>query len=347
MQVIRLSFGHPSILFLSLPITRMDTILQTENDNARRIGWLRTMLTIRLFEERAEQLYKAGHLGGGSHSSAGEEASAVGVCAALALTDWIVTNYRGNGHCIAKGLDLPRIMAELYGKATGCCKGFGGAMHISDYALGILPTSAIVGGGIPIATGSALSAKLFGTGQVSVCFFGDGASNQGVFHESLNLAAIWDLPVIFVCENNQYAVSMPIQNAIAIEDIAQRAQGYGIPGHVVDGNDIDAVFAATAQAVERARSGMGATLLEFKTYRFRGHYIADPVKYRSEQELANHLAGDPILRFRERLTAEGLMNDETYRRMEQEIKAEIENAVQFAQASPPANETEMMRNVYA
>lgn len=159
----------------------MNAIPQTENQNARRVEWLKTMLTIRLFEERAEQLYRAGLIGGGSHSSAGEEASAVGVCAALAPTDWIVTNYRGSGHCIAKGLDLPRLMAEFFGKATGCCHGLGGAMHISDYALGILPTSAIVGGGIPIATGSALSAKLFNTGQVSVCFFGDGASNQASF----------------------------------------------------------------------------------------------------------------------------------------------------------------------
>lgn len=325
----------------------MDSFTQTENDNARRIGWLRKMLTIRRFEERAEQLYKAGLLGGGSHSSAGEEASAVGVCAALAPTDWIVTNYRGNGHCIAKGLEPARIMAELFGKSTGCCQGIGGAMHISDYALGILPTSAIVGGGIPIATGSALSAKLFETGTVSVCFFGDGASNQGVFHESLNLAAIWKLPVIYVCENNRYAVSMPIKNAIAIEDIARRADAYGIPGQVVDGNDVEAVYASAQEAVDRARAGEGATLLECKTYRFRGHYIADPVKYRTEQELASYLARDPILRFRERLTAEGLITDESYQQMEQEVSAEIESAVQFAQASRPPDPAELMRNVYA
>jgi len=327
--------------------TVMDSITQTENDSARRVEWLRTMMTIRRFEERAEQLYKAGLIGGGSHSSAGEEASAVGVCAALAPTDWIVTNYRGNGHCIAKGLEPPRIMAELFGKATGCCHGIGGAMHISDHSLGILPTSAIVGGGIPIATGSALSSKMFATGQVSVCFFGDGASNQGAFHESLNLAAIWDLPVIFVCENNEYAVSMPIKNAIAIQDIAKRAEGYGIPGFVVDGNDVDAVYASAAQAVERARGGAGATLLELKTYRFRGHYIADPMKYRSEEEVAAHLAGDPILRFRERLSAEGLMTDETFDGIQRQVNAEIESAVQFAQTSPPPNETELMRNVYA
>jgi pyruvate dehydrogenase E1 component alpha subunit len=238
-------------------------------------------------------------------------------------------------------------MAELFGKATGCCRGLGGAMHISDYNAGILPTSAIVGGGIPIATGAALSAKLFDTRQVSVCFFGDGASNQGVFHESLNLAAIWDLPVVFVCENNRYAVSMPIQSAIAIEDIAQRAAAYGIPGRVVDGNDVDAVYTAAVQAVERARTGLGASLLECKTYRLRGHYIADPVKYRSEQELASHMTNDPIVRFRERLAGEELITEDSFLRVQDEVNAEIESAVEFAQSSNPADEAELIRNVYA
>ena len=317
------------------------------DENARRVEWLRKMVTIRRFEERAEQLYKAGMIGGGSHSSAGEEASAVGVCAALQPTDWIVTNYRGSGHCIAKGLELDRIMAEFFGKSTGCCKGMGGAMHLSDYALGILPTSAIVGGGIPIATGAALNAKLFDTGQVAVCFFGDGASNQGAFHESLNLAAIWKLPVILVCENNRYAVSMPIQNAIAIENIADRAAGYGIPGQVVDGNDVDAVYAAATQAVERARTGQGATLLELKTYRHRGHYIGDPVKYRSEQELAEYMAQDPIVRLRERLLANGALTNAGFDEMEAQAKAEIERAVEFALSSPRPTESELMQNVYA
>ncbi|HZQ05137.1 MAG TPA: thiamine pyrophosphate-dependent dehydrogenase E1 component subunit alpha [Anaerolineae bacterium] len=325
----------------------MNSLTTTQNDNAHRIEWLRTMVTIRRFEERAEQLYKAGFIRGGSHSSVGEEASAVGVCAALAPNDWLVTTYRGTGHCIAKGMPLTSIMAEFFGKATGCCHGLGGTMHLTDYALGILPTSAIVGGGIPIATGAALSAKLFSTGQVCVCFFGDGASNQGAFHESLNLAAIWDLPVIYVCENNQYAVSMPIKNAIRIEDIAKRAEGYGIPGHVVDGNDVEAVYAATAQAVERARAGQGATLLELKTYRHRGHYIGDPVKYRSEAELAEYLQRDPITRLREKLMAEGVITDEDYRHMEEEANAAIERAVEFAQASPAPDEQELMRDVYA
>ncbi|HZQ08392.1 MAG TPA: thiamine pyrophosphate-dependent dehydrogenase E1 component subunit alpha [Anaerolineae bacterium] len=319
----------------------------TQSENARRIGWLRTMVTIRRFEERAEQLYKAGFIRGGSHSSVGEEASAVGVCAALEPKDWLVTTYRGTGHCIAKGMPLTSIMAEFFGKATGCCQGLGGTMHLTDYARGILPTSAIVGGGIPIATGAALSAKLFSTGQVSVCFFGDGASNQGAFHESLNLAAIWDLPAIYICENNQYAVSMPIKNAIRIPDIAKRAEAYGIPGYVVDGNDVEAVYTATVEAVERARAGQGATLLELKTYRHRGHYIGDSVKYRSEMELAEYLQRDPIARLREKLMSEGLITIDDYRRIEEEANAEIERAVEFARASPAPDEEELLRNVYA
>lgn len=320
---------------------------ETPTDNATRVEWLKTMVTIRRFEERAEQLYRAGQIGGGSHSSAGEEASAVGVCAALEPTDWIVTNYRGSGHCIAKGLELDRIMAEFFGKSTGCCKGMGGAMHLSDYDKGILPTSAIVGGGLPIATGAALNARLFDTNRVTVCFFGDGASNQGAFHESLNLAAIWKLPVIFVCENNRYAVSMPIQKAIAIQDIADRAIGYGIPGQVVDGNDIDAVYTATTEAVQRARRGDGPTLLELKTYRHRGHYIGDPVKYRSEQELAEYMARDPIVRLREQLIAAGALDEAAYDEIETQARAEIERAVEFAQTSPRPDESELMRNVYA
>ncbi len=325
----------------------MNMNTQTESAKARRIEWLRMMLLIRRFEERGEELYRAGHFGGGSHSSAGEEASAVGVCGALEQSDWIVTTYRGAGHCIAKGMSPNVMMAELYGKATGCCKGMGGAMHLSDYALGILPTTAIVGGGLPIATGAALNAKIFGTGAVSVCFFGDGASNQGVFHESLNLAAIWDLPVIFVCENNRYAVSMPVQHAVRIEDIARRADGYGIPGYVVDGNDVDAVYAAATEAVARARAGNGATLLELKTYRHRGHYIADPVKYRSEQELAEYLTRDPIVRLRVSLEEEGLITEQQYARMQEQVNAEIERAVEFAQASPRPDPEELLQNVYA
>jgi TPP-dependent pyruvate/acetoin dehydrogenase alpha subunit len=315
-------------------------------DNEKRMLWLRTMLTIRVFEEKVEELYKQGILHGGSHSSAGEEAIAVGACAALASEDLIVTNYRCNGHCIAKGLELHRIMAEVFGKASGCCKGKGGAMHISDIERGILPTSAIVGGGIPIATGSGLSAKLYGTGRVTLCFFGDGASNQGVFHESLNLAAIWKLPVVYVCENNQYAMSMPVRAAMAIENIAERACAYGIEGKVVDGNDVDAVYEAISAAVERARGGEGPSLIECKTYRLRGHYIGDPLKYRSKEELAEQQKKEPISLFRARLLAENLITDVNYQRMEKEAVTEIEDAVRFARDSVPPVETELTTQVY-
>lgn len=319
----------------------------TPKSGDERTRWLKTMLTIRLFEDKVEELYKDGVVSGGSHSSAGEEAIAVGACAALAPEDWIVTNYRGTGHCIAKGLEPRRIMAEVFGRATGCCRGKGGAMHISDIEKGILPTSAIVAGGIPIATGAALSATMFGTGRVALCFFGDGASNQGVFHESLNLAAIWKLPVVYLCENNQYAMSMPVRAAMAIEDVAGRAGAYGIEGKVVDGNDVEAVHEAVSLAVSRARGGEGPTLIECKTYRLRGHYIGDPTRYRSQEETAAQQKNDPIQRLRERLRAEGLITEADYQRMEQEARAVIEDALRFGQDSPPPLETELMTQVYA
>ena len=318
-----------------------------QKNDEQRIYWLKTMLTIRFFEEKVEALYKDGTISGGSHSSAGQEATAVGACATLATGDRICTHFRGNGHCIAKGLELHRIAAELFGKSTGCCKGKGGAMHISAVDRGILPTSAIVGGGIPTATGSALSAKLFGSGQVTLCFFGDGASNQGVFHECLNLAAIWKLPVVYLCENNQYAMSMPVKSSMAIEHIAQRASAYGMEGVVVDGNDVEAVYEAVNMAVRRARSGEGPTLIECKTYRLRGHYIGDPVNYRSKEEVAAWQQRDPIRRYRERLLAEEVITDADYWRMEEEVAAKIEGAVRYAQESPLAAETELTTEVYA
>lgn len=316
-------------------------------ESESRIGWLKTMLTIRLFEEKVEELYAQGVLTGGSHSSAGEEAIAVGACSALERQDYIVTNYRGNGHCIAKGLELRPIMAELFGKAAGCCKSKGGAMHICDAEKGILPTSAIVGGGIPIATGSGLSAKMFKTGRVTACFFGDGASNQGAFHESLNLASIWKLPVLYICENNRYAMSMSVKNAINITDIADRASAYGIVGKVVDGNDVEAVHQAVSLAAGRARSGAGPSLIECKTYRLRGHFIGDPLKYRSKEEADEQSKRDPILRFRTKLAEEGLLADAAYAGLEEQVNAAIEDALEFAQSSPAPMETELMTQIYA
>jgi pyruvate dehydrogenase E1 component alpha subunit len=319
----------------------------TSGDGPQRIGWLRTMVTIRLFEERVEELYKSGTVSGGSHSSIGQEAIAAGACAALKPDDWIITTYRGTGHCIAKGLELRPIMAEVFGKVSGCCQGKGGAMHLADMAKGILPASAIVGGGIPIATGAALQSKLSGTGRVAACFFGDGASNQGVFHEALNLASIWKLPVVYVCENNRYAMSMPMASAMAIEHVGERAAAYRLAALTVDGNDVEAVYAAMAEAVERARRGAGPTLLECDTYRLRGHFIGDPMHYRSRDELAEQRQHDPILRYREQLVGEGVIAEADMQRLELSAAAAVDDAVHFAQGSPAPALAELTTQIYA
>src|SRR5579859_6107780 len=232
---------------------------------------LRQMLTIRRFEERASADYLAGNIYGVVHCYIGEEATAVGVCTALTRTDRIISTHRGHGHCIAKGADLNRMMAELYGRRTGYCKGKGGSMHIADFGIGMLGANGIVAGGIAIVTGAGLAAQMEGKGAVAVSFFGDGASNAGPFHECLNIAATWKLPVVYVCENNQWAAQTPAAATHALPDVAARAAGYGIPGTVVDGNDIFAVYQAANRAVERARSGAGPTLIECKTYRWRAH----------------------------------------------------------------------------
>ena len=232
---------------------------------------LRIMQTIRRFEERASDDYRAGDIYGVVHCYIGEEAVATGVCAALNPDDQIISTHRGHGHCIAKGADLKRMMAELYGRETGYCKGKGGSMHIADFSIGMLGANGIVAGGIPIVTGAGLAAQLEGKGRVAVSFFGDGASNAGPFHESINIAAAWKLPMLYVCENNLYAASTPATSTLAHRDVAARAAGYDIPGVVVDGNDVTAVYDAAQKAVARARNGEGPTLIECKTYRWRGH----------------------------------------------------------------------------
>jgi TPP-dependent pyruvate/acetoin dehydrogenase alpha subunit len=315
--------------------------------NDQRLGWLKTMLIIRLFEARLETLYRDGTLPGSFHSSAGQEASAVGAIAALAPEERITTHFRGIGHCIAKGLELHRIMAELCGKVTGCCRGKGGSMHLSDMAHGILPTSAIVAGGLPLATGSALSAMLFGPACVTMAFFGDGGANQGVFHESLNLAAIWKLPVVYVCENNQYAMSMPARAAMLVENVADRASAYGLPGHVVDGNDVEAVYAVAAQAVSRAREGLGPTLIECQTYRLRGHYYGDADRYRSRDEIQAQRERDPLSSYHRRLLAEGVLADGDYERWAAEIERHIDEALRYGQVSEPPPASDVRAHIYA
>ncbi len=257
---------------------------------------MRRVLRIRLFEEAVGKAVRAGLIPGSCHSSAGQEAAIVGACMALAEDDYITGTHRSHGHPIAKGADLKPLMAELMGKAEGICGGRGGSMHLADTSVGIVGESAIVGGGIPLATGAALSAQVLGNGRVSLCFFGDGAANQGTFHESLNMAMVWKLPVVYFCENNQYAATTPLTLSHSVPDIATRAAAYGMPGEIVDGQDLFAVHAAALRAVERARAGEGPSLIEAKTYRYDEHAVNlfIPAKYRGDEEMAAWRSRDPV-----------------------------------------------------
>ncbi|MBS7608146.1 pyruvate dehydrogenase (acetyl-transferring) E1 component subunit alpha [Candidatus Bathyarchaeota archaeon] len=307
----------------------------------------RLMVKIRLFEEKVFELYAQNLVPGTIHLYTGQEAVAVGVCSALRKDDYITSTHRGHGHCIAKGADVKRVMAEILGKKTGYCKGKGGSMHIADFSIGMLGATAVVGAGIPIAAGAGLSIKLRGTDQVVACFFGDGASNQGTFHEGINMAAIWSLPVIFVCENNLYAMGTRQSMVMRIENIADRAAAYGIPGVVVDGNDVLAVYEATSKAAERARKGEGPTLIECKTYRHRGHSRVDPAKYRPREEVEAWLAKDPIKRFREKLLGLNVLTEAEIQQIDREVAAEIEEAVRYAMESPYPAPEEALEDVYA
>ena len=305
-----------------------------ELEKEQMLGMYRTMLKIRRFEEKVVDLFSEGLIPGFVHLYIGEEAVAVGVCANLSRDDYIASTHRGHGHCIAKGADLKRMMAELFGRETGYCKGLGGSMHIADLSLGILGATGIVGAGIPIAVGAALAARLKGKNSVSVAFFGDGANNQGIFHESLNLASIWKLPVIFVCENNQYGVSFHMSKSTSVNNIADRAVAYSIRGVVVDGNDVLAVYEAARDLVKRAREGQGPALLECKTYRIRGHFEGDPQSYRTREEVERWKEKDPVRRLRARLTEMNLMTDKEEERIEADLQRELAEAVEFAKRSP-------------
>jgi len=305
------------------------------------------MLEIRFFEEKVFDLYAQNLVPGTIHLYLGEEAVAVGVCSLLRKDDYITSTHRGHGHCIAKGAELKRTMAEILGKKTGYCNGKGGSMHIADFSIGMLGATAVVGAGLPIAVGAGLSAKLRKTDQVVACFFGEGASNQGTFHESINMASIWKLPVIFVCENNLYAMGTRQSTVMAIENVADRAVAYGIPGVVVDGNDVSAVYEATQRAVERARKGEGPTLIECKTYRHKGHSRVDPAKYRPKEEVEEWLAKDPIKRFKEKLLQTNTLTEAEIQQIEKEVSDEIEEAVKFAMESPYPAPEEALEDVYA
>lgn len=293
------------------------------------------MLMIRRFDERAVELYRTGELPGFLHPYIGEEATAVGVCANLRKDDYITSTHRGHGHLIAKGGSLDKMMAELYARTTGYCHGKGGSMHIADVSLGILGANGIVGAGIPIATGAALSAKMRKTDQVAVSFFGDGASNQGVFHEALNLASIWELPVVYVCENNQYGMGTPQSKHQHIKDISIRAKAYGIPGVSVDGNDVIKVYETASEAIARARRGDGPTLIECKTYRFHGHHVGDPgTSYRTRDEVEEWKQRDPILRLRTMILEEEGFSEAELEAIDAEVIEKLQKAIQFAKNSP-------------
>ena len=310
---------------------------------------LRQMQTIRRFEERASDDYHSGDIYGVVHCYIGEEAVAVGVCAALEKEDQIISTHRGHGHCIAKGADLDRMMAELYGREAGYCKGKGGSMHIADFEIGMLGANGIVAGGISIVTGAGLAAQLAGNGRVAVSFFGDGASNAGPFHESINIAAKWKLPMLYVCENNLHAAQTPAAQTLANQDVAARAAGYGIPGVIVDGNDIFAVYEAASEAVARARAGEGPTLIECKTYRHRRHTErVNPPDQRPPEEIELWMKKDPIVRLVDHLKSQqGQFSDEEWEAMDAEILAAIESSVSFAKASPFPEPDAALDDLYA
>ena len=305
------------------------------------------MYLIRYFEEKAEALYAMGKIHGTMHLSIGQEASAMGACLALRPDDLMLSTHRGHGHCIAKGADLKLMMAEFFGKAIGYCRGRGGSMHIADVEGGNLGANGVVGGGIPLAPGVGLSLKMQKTDKVCLTFFGDGAANEGAFHESLNLSAIWKLPVVYVCENNQYGMSMSVKRACSAERISQRAVSYNIPGVTVDGNDLMEVYQAVKEAVERARAGEGPSLIENVTYRWRGHSKSDRQRYRTREEVKEWQARDPIAGLRAKLLEAGLFSEAELDQTSAEAQQIIEDSVAFAEAAAEPNPATIMEGVYA
>jgi len=313
----------------------------------RLLETYRTMRTIRSFEQTLNELSQAGRVPGFLHLYAGEEAIAAGVSVSLGNDDYVTSTHRGHGHSIAKGVDLKAMMAEIFGKSAGICKGKGGSMHIADVEKGMLGANGIVGGGIPLAIGAALSAKVRKTGGVAVAFFGDGATNQGAFHESVNIASILKLPVVFVIENNGYGEATPVEYHVNIRDLAARATSYGIPGVIADGMDFFDVFAKASAAIERARRGEGPTLLECKTYRYFGHYVGDPLTYRTKEESEKVRATrDPIDNFEKRVISERKLAESDLRRADDEVAKAIAEAVRYAEASAPPDPAELTTDVY-
>lgn len=319
--------------------------LETREDRLRAY---RTMWLIRRFDERVMELFGAGLIQGTAHACCGQEASAVGVCEALGPGDQVASTHRGHGHLIAKGGCVRRLMAELFGKATGYSGGRGGSQHVAAYDVGFLGSNGITAGGLPIATGAALAIRYQGLPHVVVAFFGEGAGGQGAFHEAINMGAAWRLPIIYVCENNLYAMGTAFERVSPVANMADRAGGYGIPGVVVDGNDLDAVYSAAADAVERARSGAGPTLLEAKTYRIFGHSKGDSERaYRSRDEERAWADRDPLVRFADRLRLEGALDEAGDQAIRDSVEATVDEAVRFAQESPAPDPATAAEGVFA
>ncbi|MED5283693.1 MAG: thiamine pyrophosphate-dependent dehydrogenase E1 component subunit alpha [Chloroflexota bacterium] len=312
---------------------------------------LERMWTIRNFEEKVMEVHEAGEFVGAAHPYIGEEAVAVGVCLALKDTDYIAGNHRSHGHPLAKGGSIKKAMAELYGRVDGYCKGKGGSMHLADFSVGILGESGIVASSVPVATGAGLASKISKNNFVSVVFFGDGASNQGACHESMNLASIWKLPVIFVCENNQFAITTSYQNSVAVENVSDRAQAYNMPGILVDGQNVEAMYEATTEAVKRARNGEGPTLIEGLTYRFEEHSLGlgrvRRGEYRTSEEISKWRERDPIGIHSQKLIDRGVLSEEEINKIESDSKKEIEEAVEFARNSKFPEPEELFEDMWA
>jgi pyruvate dehydrogenase E1 component alpha subunit len=315
-------------------------------EKERLVKIYKTMLDIRNFELKAYSLFEENKLRGSVHLYAGQEAVAATVCSHLRDDDYITSTHRGHGHCIAKGARLDRSMAELMGKETGYCKGRGGSMHIADFSKGNLGANAIVGGGIAIAVGAALAARMKGTDQVAVTFYGDGASNIGICHEAMNMASVWKLPVIFICENNLYGMSVHVDESTSVEDISVRAAGYDMPGYTVDGNDVFAVDEVMKKALERARSGEGPTLIECKTYRWFGHWTGDPQNYRTTEEIEEWKEKCPVKRLRGYLIDKKILTEDEIKEIEAGAQKDIEEAVKFALESPEPDPAKAMEDVF-
>lgn len=307
----------------------------------------RKMATIRAYETKVEEIFLAGELPGFTHLYIGEEACGVGVCENLNSDDYIESTHRGHGHCLAKGADVKKMMAELYGKETGYCHGKGGSMHIADFSIGMLGANGVVGAGYNLAMGAALAAKLQGTEQIAVAFFGDGASNRGTFHESCNMASVWKLPILYVCEMNQWASTTPYRTTTSVEDIAVRAVAYDMPGKTVNGNDFFEVYEAAKEAVEYVRSGKGPYLLELKTYRIKGHFVGDPEKYRTKEEVQEHFQNDdPLVNFRKTVIEKKLLSDAELDEIDEAARQLVLESVEEAIAASYPDESELMKNYY-